>query len=311
MNRRAFLRSLAAGTAGALLAPSLSSAASRPQVAVTMDDPKVDGAPTMGATEINRRILGHLERHRIKAALFVCGMRVDNPDGKRLLGEWNDAGHTLGNHSYSHWYLPSEKITLAAFCGDIARGEAVVSGFSHFRKIFRYPFFKEGDTVEKRDGVRRFLTERGYRVGRATVDASDWAIDRRLVARLRKDPTADLQPYREFYLAHIWERARYYDDLALQVLGQRPRHTVLVHHSLLNALFLGDLLEMFRARGWESISAEAAYRDPVYSRQPMTLPAGESLIWALAKETGRFEGQLRYPGEDDVYENPKMDKLGL
>ncbi len=42
-----------------------------------------------------------------------------------------------------------------------------------------------------------------------------------------------------------------------------------------------------------------------------TLPAGESLLWALAKETGKFENELRYPGEDDVYENPKMDELKL
>ena len=41
------------------------------------------------------------------------------------------------------------------------------------------------------------------------------------------------------------------------------------------------------------------------------MPAGESLIWALAKETGRFESSLRYPGEDGGYEKPKMDALGL
>jgi len=41
--------------------------------------------------------------------------------------------------------------------------------------------------------------------------------------------------------------------------------------------------------------------------RPDILPAGESLIWALAKETGKFEKELRYPGEDDVYESPKMD----
>jgi hypothetical protein len=35
------------------------------------------------------------------------------------------------------------------------------------------------------------------------------------------------------------------------------------------------------------------------------------LIWALAKETGKFEKELRYPGEDDTYENPKMDALKL
>ena len=35
------------------------------------------------------------------------------------------------------------------------------------------------------------------------------------------------------------------------------------------------------------------------------------LIQALAKESGKFEKELRYPGEDDVYENPKMDALKL
>jgi hypothetical protein len=35
------------------------------------------------------------------------------------------------------------------------------------------------------------------------------------------------------------------------------------------------------------------------------------LIWALAKESGKFEKELRYPGEDDVYENPRMDALRL
>jgi hypothetical protein len=43
----------------------------------------------------------------------------------------------------------------------------------------------------------------------------------------------------------------------------------------------------------------------------MIVPAGESLIWALAKESGRFQDRLRYPGEDGVYEEPKMNTLGL
>jgi peptidoglycan-N-acetylglucosamine deacetylase len=68
---------------------------------------------------------------------------------------------------------------------------------------------------------------------------------------------------------------------------------------------------MFVAQGWNLSDAKWAYADPVYDRQPDILPAGESLIWSLAKETGKFEKELRYPGEDDVYESPKMDALGL
>lgn len=89
------------------------------------------------------------------------------------------------------------------------------------------------------------------------------------------------------------------------------RHTVLLHHNPLNALFLGDLITMFRKKGWKPVDAEYAYKDEVYDRLPKILPAGESLIWALAKESGKFENELRYPGEDDVYENPRMDALHL
>jgi peptidoglycan-N-acetylglucosamine deacetylase len=86
---------------------------------------------------------------------------------------------------------------------------------------------------------------------------------------------------------------------------------LLLHHSGLNALFLGDLIAMFRRNGWRPVDAEYAYKDPIYDRQPKILPAGESLVWALAKETGMFEKELRYPGEDDLYENPRMDALHL
>ena len=117
--------------------------------------------------------------------------------------------------------------------------------------------------------------------------------------------------YRQPYLDHIWDRAQFYDQLSRDVLGRGVPHTLLIHYNMLNALFLGDLLTMFRSKGWGVIDAEEAFSDEVFTRQPDTVPAGQSLIWALAKETGKFEVRLRYPGEDDVYEKPALDRLGL
>jgi hypothetical protein len=68
---------------------------------------------------------------------------------------------------------------------------------------------------------------------------------------------------------------------------------------------------MFKGKGWKLIDAEEAFSDPIFSAQPKITPAGESIIWAVAKETGKFEDVLRYPGEDGEYEKPKMDRLGL
>ena len=118
---------------------------------------------------------------------------------------------------------------------------------------------KEGDTAAKRDAMRSFLAQHGYRIGHVTIDNSDWAIDQRLTARLKKDPHADVKPYRDFYLEHMWARAEYYDSLARRVLGRPVKHTLLVHFNLLNGLFLDDLIAMFKSKGWQPIDAEEAF----------------------------------------------------
>jgi hypothetical protein len=132
-----------------------------------------------------------------------------------------------------------------------------------------------------------------------------------LSSRLKAQRDFDVRLYRQPYLDHIWGRAQYYDQLSRDVLGRSVAHTLLIHYNLLNSLFLGNLLAMFRSRGWGVIDAEEAFSDSVFTRQPDTAPAGQSLIWALAKETGKFEARLRYPGEDDVYEKPVLDRLEL
>ena len=319
MNRREFLCSTAVA---AILAgtPRAWAQGHAPEIAFTFDDPTVDGGANLKWNEINERILATLAGNNLISLLFVVGKRVDSDSGRQLIAAWDRAGHLIGNHSYSHMYFnvssdtdPDgfKKVTLAQFEADALKNEPFIRAYPHFTRLFRYPYFKEGDTVEKRDGMRAFLQEHGYRIGRATIDASDWAISARLQKRAVADPHADLVGYRDYFLQHIWERAQFYDLLAQRVLARPVRHTVVLHHNPLNALFLGDLIAMFRKKGWQPVDAEYAYKDDVYDRQPKILPAGESLIWALAKENGKFEKELRYPGEDDVYENPRMDALHL
>ena len=48
-----------------------------------------------------------------------------------------------------------------------------------------------------------------------------------------------------------------------------------------------------------------------FSVRGKTLPAGESIVWALAKEKGTIPKSLRYPAEDGDYETARMNKLGL
>jgi peptidoglycan/xylan/chitin deacetylase (PgdA/CDA1 family) len=281
-----------------------------PQFSITMDDFNWRNAVHLTAEQRNQAILKTLADHKTKAALFVIGRNADDQQGMSLLRSWDEAGHLIGNHTYSHRPLNLD-ITASEFEQDLARAETILIGLKQFHRIFRYPQLKEGNTAAKRDHVRAFLKQRGYRIGHVTIDNSDWIIDQRLTTRLQKDAGADTKPYRDFYLEHMWDRAQYYDALAKKVLGRPVKHTILMHFNLLNGLFLGDLIEMFKSQGWQLVDAEEAFGDPVFRAEPKTVPAGESIVWALAKEKGTIAKSLRYPAEDGDYEMARMNKLGL
>jgi peptidoglycan-N-acetylglucosamine deacetylase len=304
VSRREVLTVLA-GSAVAVRA----AAEEKPRIAITMDDVAWQDIPEPLRKEAGQRILRALERHKVKAALFVIGRNGDTPEGRAIVEEWSTRGHMIGNHTWSHRWIDS--MPEEQFGQDILRCDAFVRLFPAFRPYFRFPALKEGGTREGRDWMRAFLKQRGYKNGAVTIDASDWYYDQRLRNSMDERPQFDVNRFREPYLAHLWDRATYYDRLAREVLGRGIPHTVLIHYNLLNSYFLGDVHDMFQSRGWQLVDAERAFQDEVFARQPDTVPAGESLVWALAKETGRYDSTLRYPGEDDVYEKPKLDALGL
>ncbi len=299
------------GALGALAtAPLRSEAGDRgPAIAITIDDFNLADTPLMSGLERDAVIRSALRRHGVKAAGFVAGKYVDAERSPKVLAAWSDESHILGNHSFSHSYYGGRD--PLGEMSDILRCEPLLTPYPGFRKLFRYPFLAEGNAAEGRDRLRALLKGCGYRNGPVTIDTSDWYIDQRLTARLRADPATTLAPYRGYWLDHVWDRATYYDGLARAVLGHSIDHTILLHHRLTTALFLDDGLAMFRQRGWRLTDAATAFRQPEMQVSYATLPAGQSLMWAAAKASGRFEGRLRYPGEDDTYEKPHMDSLGL
>ncbi len=308
MNRRELTSMLGASLLASALTPRSALAASAPEVSITMDDFNLFGADDRTAERRNEAILSALRAHKVKAAIFVCGTYIDSVSGRRLLKRWNDDGHLIANHTYSHRnYAKSD---FAGYTADFLRCEEIIRDYPQFRRLFRFPYLKEGNTSEHRDRMRSFLAEHGYKNGAVTIDASDWYVDSRLRKRLEADSKAVTTGYRDFYLQHIWDRSTFYDDVSRKALGRSVRHTLLVHHNVLHELYLGDLLDQYKRKGWKLIDAEYAYQDAVFDEKPDVLPAGDSLVLALAVQSGKFK-RPRWPAEDGDYEAPAMDRLGL
>jgi peptidoglycan-N-acetylglucosamine deacetylase len=276
------------------------------QMAITIDDPTTAETPKLDWHEKDSLILNTLNKYNIKAALFVCGMRVDNANGKALLNNWDSKNHMICNHSYAHWYYNSKSISSTNYIEDFIKSDSLIRTYKNYTRLFRFPYLKEGNTAAKRDSMRVQLKNEGYRNGYVTIDASDWYIDAQLSSELKMNINADLTPYKEYYIKHILERANYYDSLAQLVFKREIKHTLLIHHSLLNALFLDDLLSALKTNGWELIDAKKAYEDEVFLKQPDIVPCGESIVWQCASQIESISKVLRYPAEDGEYEKEPL-----
>ncbi len=281
----------------------------QPTVSLTFDDGSTSNSANYELEEWNTMILNALDKSEIKAVFFVNTKGKSTNKGKYLLESWNDKGHFIANHTYSHPNFNKAEITAENFRTELLKADSLIRIYSNYTKLFRFPYLKEGNTREEIDSIRQIMKSYGYRNGHVTIDASDWYINSRLGKRLNQNPNADIEGFRNFYLEHLLERANYYENLSFELTGRHIDHTLLLHHNLAAALFLDDLIAMFKAQGWKVISADKAFQDPVFKMT--TIHAGESLIWALAKDSGLYEGQLRYPAEDSRYEKERMDKLGL
>lgn len=274
-------------------------------ISFTFDD-GLDPRTQPDAAAWNARMLAALDSAGVQAMLFPAGKNVDSAAGLALVGRWAAAGHAVGNHSYAHRNFGSPAMSVGDFVADVLRADALLRTQATWQPRLRFPYLKEGDSRAKVDAFRHWMATHDYRPGAVSVDASDWYYDERLRSSRVPDAQARIQP---LYIRHLLDRAAYYDGLARQVLGRSPAHVLLLHTNAINAALLPDVVAAFRAAGWRIVSPAQAYQDPLYLRQPQTLPAGESIVWSLAKEAG-LPG-LRYPAEDDVYEKPLLDAAGI
>ena len=277
-------------------------------IGLTFDD-GFDPTRNAKAELWNTRILNALEQQQLHAIVFPALSQIGGDAGLALIEQWAAAGHGVGNHTAHHRSLSSSKVTLQGFIADVQQADEALRQLSTWLPMLRFPYLKEGDTREKRDGMRQWMREHGYRAAPVSIDTSDWYYNQRYIALLAAGRSEPVKRLKRAYVQHLLDRAAYYDNLARQVIGRSPSHVMLLHTNALNAAALPEVIEAFRTRGWHFVAARTAFEDPLYAMQPMTLPTGESILWALAKERG-VDG-LRYPAEDAVYERPLLQQQGL
>ena len=205
------------------------------------------------------RVLATLRKYDITAAMFVVGSGITEHN-RDFIDAVAAAGHTIGNHSFSHRDFGT--MSVEDYAIDIQRGGDAIKPWLKGTHFFRYPLLRQGDTAEKRDAILSWLSLRGIRVAPVTIDNDDFVYNQRLVDAMAEGRTIDV---REEYLEHMLEMAAVYEEKARALIGRPIKHVLLLHMNYLNALYLDELLQRLRTAGWSFIPFEEALTDPVYT----------------------------------------------
>lgn len=242
------------------------------EMAVTVDDLPIHGpAPSeTSRPDIAKKILTAFRRHQIPEAYgFVIAERLERfPASIEALQAWVEAGYPLGNHTYSHSDL--NKTELQDYLNDIRRNESILAKLQPepALKMFRYPFLREGDTQEKRDGARAFLSSNGYRIAQVTIDFYDWAWNEPYVRCLTKRDLESINWLKKTYLDSAVEGLRAAERLSELLFQRGVRQILLLHIGPFTAVMLKELLATYEAQGIRFVGLREALKDDIYAINP-------------------------------------------
>ncbi len=280
---------------------SYASGQQRLEMAITVDDLPVHGDLPSNATraEIAKKMIEAFKAKGVPDVYgFVNAKNIGvNGDTEKdsVLKMWADSGFPLGNHTFSH--IDLNAATTQAFEDEIVANESVLQRLMGSRDWhwLRYPYLHEGDTLEKRHAVRKYLADRGYKIAQVTLDFGDYAWNNPYVRCVAKQDTQGIEWLKSSYLQAAKDDIELDRKLSTQLFGHDIKYVLLMHIGALDSEMLPDLLELFKKQGFHFVSLKDAEKDPAYQSDPdAALLQGGTLLEQLTEAR-----HLNYPPHVD------------
>ncbi len=283
-------------------------AAAQRRIAFSFDDVPRQAGAFFTTDERARELIAALRHAGVsQAGFFVTTGNLERPDGaggEARIAAYVEAGHVIANHSHSHRWL--HRTEAEEYIADLDRAAAWLRGRPGYRPWYRFPFLDEGRRdLRKRDAVRAALRERGLRNAYVTIDNYDWHLDARASQARREGRAMDMDALRDLYVETLVGAANFADRMAVQATGRSPAHVLLLHETDLAAMYVDDLAAALRADGWEIVTIDEAYRDPIAAGEPDTWFLHAGRVAALAHIAGREPRELFHERTDE----DELDRL--
>ena len=279
-------------------------------IAITVDDlPSHGDLPTdTNRVRIAEKMIKAFDNHQIKGVYgFINAKKVaESPETLKVLKKWVTSGNLLGNHTYSHPDLV--KATLSSYLDDIRADEPLLSnvmGPLDFR-FFRYPFLAEGNTQEKRDGVRKFLSESNYKIAEVTMDFFDYEWANPYVRCLKKNDQKSIAWLKRSFIEQALNGMEIAQILSKLLFARDIKYILLTHVGAFQAEMMDDLITAFQSKGARFVSLPEALADNAYQINPNVI---RDRTYTFLSQVRVSRGLKNPPRAEELYSALPEEKL--
>jgi peptidoglycan/xylan/chitin deacetylase (PgdA/CDA1 family) len=223
-------------------------------VALTIDDLPFVGPVHNKNGQTNRfyQLVSQIEEKQVPATGFIIAGSIEKGQ-EELLDYFKQKGYSLGNHTYTHISLNS--VGAKRYIEDLDKSEERLQGILTVPKYFRYPYLAEGRGSDKLL-VQEYLANHNYVIAPVTIDSKDYKFNGRLLAVNWRNRDDKLASIKKDYLAYIDKQI----TAAEKIHKPDTPEILLVHANLLNSHAMGEVIELFKSRGYRFISLDEAIR---------------------------------------------------
>lgn len=267
------------------------------RIALTYDDAPRDDTAMSGDDRARMLVKGLADSGVEQATFFITTGRINSPERLARIQSYASAGHVIANHSHTHPWL--RDVSVDTYIEEIDQAETILQVFENRRPWFRFPYLNEAPTIEKRDAVRQALAERDLFSGYVTVDTYDWHLDSLYQNALKQGQTVCLPELGALYAEMLVDAANFFDQAARDYLDHVPAQVILLHENDIAAMFVGDLVRALEEDGWEIISSDEAYQDPIADMLPDTRFLGMGRVAALSSLAGKPGREFTFLAVED------------
>ena len=296
-------------------------------IALTYDDAPLGDGPAFSGEARTAALISELDRAEAgPVAIFVTTKGMETENGWARVKTYAEAGHLIANHSHAHGW--SSGLSPEAFGAEVDRAERHLDGFPNRRPWFRFPFLDEGQYVhngedmpraakdaarlERRNAFREELARRGLLNAYVTADTFDWHLDTLWSQAVERGDSVDMDKLEDIYVAMVVDAAEHADRLSRDVLGRQAMQVLLLHENDLAAHFTDEAVAGLRKAGWEIVSPDIAFADPISDVEPDTLFAGRGRIAAMAVDDGaEVDGRFTHWSADRELMESRVRESGV